>query len=53
MGRIVGYARVSKLEQSLDLQKDALLKAGVKKQLLFIDKISGTKEERPGLQKCF
>jgi DNA invertase Pin-like site-specific DNA recombinase len=53
MGRVLGYARVSKLEQSLDLQKDALLKAGVKKQLLFIDKISGMKEERPGLLKCF
>src|SRR5258706_9854756 len=53
MSRIVGYARVSKLEQSLDLQKDALLKAGVKKQLLFIDKVSGMKEERPGLAKCF
>lgn len=53
MSRIVGYARVSKLEQSLDLQKDALLKAGVKKPLLFIDKISDVKEERPGLQKCF
>lgn len=49
----MGYARVSKLEQSLDLQKDALLKAGVKKQLLFIDRVSGMKEERPGLQKCF
>ena len=53
MSRIVGYARVSKLEQSLDLQKDALEKAGVKKHLLFIDKVSGMKEERPGLAKCF
>jgi len=53
MSRIVGYARVSKLEQNLDLQKDALEKAGVKKPLLFIDKISGIKEERPGLLKCF
>jgi DNA invertase Pin-like site-specific DNA recombinase len=44
---------VSRLEQSLDLQKDALEKAGVKKQLLFIDKGSGMKEERPGLAKCF
>lgn len=53
MGRIVGYARVSKLEQNLDSQKDALKKAGVKKHLLFIDKVSGIKEERPGLEKCF
>ena len=53
MSRILGYARVSKLEQNLDLQKDALEKAGVKKQLLFIDKVSGMKEERPGLVECF
>jgi DNA invertase Pin-like site-specific DNA recombinase len=53
MGRIIGYARVSKLEQNLDLQKDELEKAGVKKQLLFIDKVSGMKEERPGLARCF
>jgi DNA invertase Pin-like site-specific DNA recombinase len=53
VGRIVGYARVSKLEQNLDLQKDALEKAGVKKQLLFVDRVSGMKEERPGLAKCF
>lgn len=53
MSRIIGYARVSKLEQNLDLQKDALAKAGVKKQLLFIDKVSGMKEERPGLYQCF
>jgi DNA invertase Pin-like site-specific DNA recombinase len=53
MGQIVGYARVSKLEQSLDLQRDALLNAGVKKHLLFIDKIGGMKEERPGLAQCF
>lgn len=53
MSRIVGYARVSKLEQNLDLQKDALEKAGVKKSLLFIDKVSGMKEERPGLARCF
>src|SRR6266542_4872487 len=43
----VGYARVSTLEQNLDLQKDALTKAGCER--IFTDRISGAKSERPGL----
>jgi DNA invertase Pin-like site-specific DNA recombinase len=48
----IGYARVSTLEQEVDLQIDALIKAGVKKDNIFIDKVSGSKKERPGLDKC-
>jgi len=43
----VGYARVSTLEQNLDLQKDALTKAGCER--IFTDRISGAKSARPGL----
>ena len=50
--RLVGYARVSTNLQELQLQTDALLKAGVLKRLIFVDKISGSKAERPGLDAC-
>lgn len=45
----IGYARVSTNEQNLDLQRDALRKAGVSSKNLYTDKITGTKAERPGL----
>src|SRR5262244_2937609 len=46
---LIGYARVSTNEQNLDLQRDALRKAGVAPKHIYTDKITGTKEERPGL----
>jgi DNA invertase Pin-like site-specific DNA recombinase len=51
-GRLVGYARVSTGQQDLNLQLDALRKQGVPKELIFTDKISGAKHERPGLDAC-
>lgn len=45
----IGYARISTLEQNLDLQIDALEKAGCKK--IITDEISGSVAERPGLTK--
>jgi DNA invertase Pin-like site-specific DNA recombinase len=47
---LVGYARVSKDEQVLDLQMDALKAAGVEK--VFTDKLSGAKVDRKGLAAC-
>ena len=52
MSRIVGYARVSTQEQDVQLQVDALEKAGCLKNDIFIDCISGAKTQRPGLEKC-
>lgn len=49
MGYLVGYARVSTEDQSLDLQTDALLAAGVKPDNLHVEKISGASAKRPEL----
>src|SRR3954447_3774792 len=46
---LIGYARVSTTEQDLDLQLDALRKAGCTDANIFTDKITGTNQERPGL----
>lgn len=46
---LIGYARVSTQEQNLDLQLEALTKSGCEK--IFDDKISGSRTERPGLNK--
>ena len=51
---LIGYARVSKADNSqvLDLQIDALTNSGVNEENIYTDKISGSKDERPGLENC-
>ena len=51
---LIGYARISKADgsQSLDLQRDALLAAGVAEDRIYTDRASGKKDERPGLEAC-
>lgn len=50
----IGYMRVSSESdrQNTDLQRDALLQAGVDPRHIFEDKASGAKDKRPGLQKA-
>lgn len=47
---MIGYARVSTQDQNLDLQTEALTRAGCEK--IYEDKISGVRVERPGLTRA-
>ena len=51
---LIGYMRVSSDSdrQSTDLQRDALLAAGIDTRHLFEDHASGAKDDRPGLAKA-
>ena len=51
---LIGYARVSKSDgsQNIDLQKDALIKAGVNPKNIYEEYASGKREARPILNSC-
>ena len=51
---LIGYMRVSKNNgsQTIDLQRDALIAAGVQEDRIYQDSTSGKNEDRPGLQNC-
>ena len=51
---LIGYTRVSKADgsQRLDLQRDALIAAGVAPQAIYEDRASGKRDDRPGLETC-
>lgn len=49
---LIGYMRVSTADQSTDLQRDALLAAGVAERDIYLDKASGKQDDRPGLEAC-
>src|SRR6266851_3731445 len=49
---LIGYARVSTQDQNLDLQLDALFKAGCSTDKTYKDTISSAKELRPELEKA-
>jgi len=51
---LIGYMRVSKADgsQALDLQRDALLGAGIPDDRIYEDHASGKRDDRPGLDAC-
>ncbi|HCF3474285.1 TPA: recombinase family protein [Pseudomonas aeruginosa] len=52
MGQRIGYARVSTDDQNLDLQLDALHRAGIADDCLYSDTASGKDAERKELAVC-
>lgn len=54
MTTMIGYARVSKADGSQlhDLQRHALIKAGVLPEHIYEDAASGRRDNRPGLDAC-
>ncbi|MCW7552657.1 recombinase family protein [Endozoicomonas gorgoniicola] len=48
---LLGYARVSTIQQKLDIQISALKKAGVREDRIFTDKMTGKTDDRNGLQR--
>jgi DNA invertase Pin-like site-specific DNA recombinase len=52
MGHLIGYARVSTADQDLQLQIEALQRAGCHDAWIFRDIASWARTARPGLEAC-
>lgn len=52
-GKLVGYARVSREEQSTIMQLDAIAEAGVPRALIYSDEASGRTLKRLGFQSAW
>jgi DNA invertase Pin-like site-specific DNA recombinase len=52
MGHLIGYARVSTADQELQLQIEALQRAGCRDDQIFRDIASGARTACPGLEAC-
>lgn len=50
MGKLVGYARISTVNQDITLQLEALVRAGCND--IFSEQSCGAREDRPELRKC-
>ena len=48
----IGYMRVSTHEQTTDLQRDALIEAGVAEDYIYEDTGSGSRKDHPGWTLC-
>lgn len=53
MAESFGYARVSTAEQNLNRQIDKLVEHGIHKAKIYKEKMTGTKKDRPMLNKVF
>ncbi len=51
-GRLIGYARVSSAPQEIRPQIGLLKQHGIERRLIFMDKVSGVRADRPGLSRC-
>jgi DNA invertase Pin-like site-specific DNA recombinase len=49
---LIGYARVSTEEQNLDMQIAALMRAGVARENIYIEKVSTRRSKRPMLDRA-
>lgn len=49
---LIGYVRVSTDEQSDQMQRDALVRHGVKPEYIFSDVMTGSRMDRPGLKRA-
>lgn len=52
MSTVIGYARVSSVGQSLDVQLDKLSAHGIAPDNIYSEKVSGTRSDRQQLQQC-